>query len=70
MNYLYCKDCKFHGQHGEERPECQHEEAEYLEPASMVDGPARTVHYSCSSMRAGVCGQEADLFEPRLKAVS
>lgn len=73
----FCKDCRFFGPEGSNpgQPTCLRMEA--VRPGQnklkwMVFGgdPPPTEQYDCSAMRAGICGANAVLFEPRLEKVA
>lgn len=46
---------------------CRHPRALHIEADSAVLGPVKTVYYSASAMRAGICGPLGKLFEPKEK---
>jgi hypothetical protein len=66
-----CTGCKYYSL-SLVRPMCSHEEAfRRTSYKHLVDGSplAAKEQFSCESMRAGICGAEARLFEPKVEAV-
>lgn len=62
-NHL-CTECKHYDPKRDEHSDiCLHPKAEH-------GGVRAHANFTCASMRVGICGLQADLFEPRLKAVS
>jgi hypothetical protein len=58
----FCKDCRwFDG-----RRDCLHEKSIRLEGHEYyVFGEGQPPRYEASAMRAGICGRNAELFEPK-----
>lgn len=56
-----CKDCQFYSaKDRESRDECLHERA-------ASSGVREQAQYTCASMRAGICGRYAELWEAPIK---
>lgn len=62
MNFKLCIDCK-HFEDTSDR--CLHEKAVFGNLHSLVRGPVQIGRYNADAMRAGICGKNADLFEPK-----
>ena len=59
----FCKDCKWMT---EASPVCGHEKGQRGIADYLVFGETRLIqHYSCTSMRAGVCGTEGVYWEEK-----
>lgn len=55
-----CKDCQFYKKSFWDGDNCQHPQSVFVNP---ING--KTHHCSCSSMRSGICGWDAKLFEKK-----
>lgn len=54
-----CKDCKHYIEKVDEDEDlCGH-------PKANLGGVRSVHHYRCSAMRAGICGHDPKLFEPK-----